>query len=741
VRARRERLSAQYGAKMDDRQHGMQGSAPDSGKVAAVLAAFIASSEDAVIQKTLDGIVTSWNPAAERIFGWSAAEMLGQSILKIIPRHLHHEESAILAKLRAGERLERYETTRCHKSGHAVDISLTVSPLRDADGNVSGAVKVAHDITARRLAEKNCQEEARALETLNRVGQVVAAQIDLERIMQIVTDAATEISGAEFGAFFYNETAGGQESYWLYALSGAPREAFSQFPHPRATEVFAPTFRGEGNVRSDDITQDPRYGRMAPFHGMPPGHLPVRSYLAVPVVSGAGTVLGGLFFGHSRAGMFTSRSERNVSVLAAQASVAVDKARLFQQLKEREADLQRLAEEREQIIAAERNARSEAERLSHVKDEFLATLSHELRTPLNAIQGWNTILMSKPRSEDDLRALQTIDRNVRAQGRIIGDLLDMSRIISGKIHLDVQSLHLGEVIEAAVATVRQSANARSIRINTILDSSIGLVRGDPARLQQVLWNLLSNAVKFTPTGGRISVALERVNSHLEIVVEDSGVGIPPELLPHIFDRFRQGDSTTTRQHGGLGLGLSIVKSLVEQHGGSVRVKSPGPNQGSTFIVALPVAHVRAEQPEASGPRRPAEAPLPAELPSLEAYSILVVDDEPDGATLLARILQDRGASVVTAGSGGEALAYAGQQRFDVILSDVGMPGIDGYELVQRLRRGNSPNSRVPAIAVTAYARAEDRQRALLAGFQMHIAKPVEATELVAGVASLLQVSH
>jgi len=726
---------------VNDPDSNTSSAAAGAGQSQAVLAAFLATSEDAVVEKTLHGIVTGWNPAAERIFGWTAQEMIGQSILKVIPPHLQHEEQEILARLRAGERLERYETTRSHKSGRPIDISLTISPLRDTQGHIVGAVKVAHDITARRQAERQAEEEARTLESLNHVGQQVAAQIELGSIVQMVTDAATEISGAQFGAFFYNVATQGQDACWLYALSGASRETFSQFPHPRATELFGPTFRGEAVIRSDDILRDPRYGRMPPHHGMPPGHPPVRSYLAVPVVSNAGHVFGGLFFGHAQPGMFTRRSERRVGVLAAQASIAMDRANLFQQLKERESELKRLAEDREEIIEAERKARSEAERLGRMKDEFLATLSHELRTPLNAIQGWTRILMSGQRSDEEARALQTIERNARTQGKIINDLLDMSRIISGKVHLDVQSLHLLDVIETAVATVHQSAEAKGIRISQLLDSSIGLVRGDANRLQQVLWNLLSNAVKFTPAGGRISVVLERVNSHLEIVIEDSGAGIPPELLPHIFDRFWQADSSITRQHGGLGLGLSIVKSLVELHGGSVRVKSPGPGLGSTFVVALPVSHVRPEETAALGARRANETPEILELPSLTGFTVLVVDDEPDGAALLARILNDRGAEVIIAASGAEALKCAAKQHLDIILSDIGMPGIDGYELMRRLRRGDAKSSRIPAIAVTAYARAEDRQRALLAGFQMHIAKPVDGAELVAGVASLVQVSR
>ena len=586
-------------------------------------------------------------------------------------------------------------------------------------------------------------EEAHALEILNRVGQAVAAQTELDRIVQVVTDAATDLSGAKFGAFFYNVVQGSQESYRLYSLSGASREAFAQYPMPRATKIFAPTFHGEGIVRCGDIRKDPRYGSIGPYFGMPPEHLPVCSYLAVPVISHTGEVVGGLFFGHPEPDIFTARAERLVAGIAAQAAIAIDNARLFQRLRDREEQLETAAAEREQILESERAARSEAERLGHMKDEFLATLSHELRTPLNAIQGWAALLRQREATREDLaRGLETIERNVRAQGQIINDLLDMSRIISGKIHLEVQPLQLHEVIHSAIDTVRQSAIAKGIRILPMLDSGIGVVRGDPSRLQQVLWNLLSNAVKFTPQGGRIQIVLERVNSHVEIVIEDSGIGIRAEFLPYVFDRFRQEDPTASRRFGGLGLGLSIVKNLVELHGGSVRVKSPGENQGSTFVVALPISHVR-ETPEQ--PNRPSVSTDPLEsieLPRLEGISVLIVDDEPDGRALIARILEGRGARPSCANNADEALECLRGQRFDILLSDIGMPATDGYDLIRKVRALDSRRTApIPAIAVTAYARTEDRQRALLAGYQMHLAKPVEARELVAGISSLLHLSR
>ena len=720
----------------------------------AHLAAIIDSSEDGIISKTLQGIVTSWNKGAERLFGYSAAEMIGQSITRLIPPEIQHEELEILAKIQHGERIDRFESTRIHKDGHRLSISLTISPVRDPTGKIVGAAKIAHDVTEKRRVEKAFEEEARAREILYEVGQMVAAQSDLEQLVQTVTDAATELTSAGFGAFFYNVVDKDQEAYWLYTLSGVPRDAFAQFPNPRSTAVFEPTFKGEGVVRSGNIRRDARYGKNAPYSGMPAGHLPVCSYLAVPVISRTGEVLGGLFFGHPAENVFTERSEQLAVGIAAQAAIAIDKARLIQGLQRElearskaedalrasEARLKQVVTEREQLLQSERYARSEAERLGHMKDEFLATPSHELRTPLNAIQGWATLLRQREvTSEDRARGLEAIERNVRAQAQIVSDLLDMSRIISGKIHLEVQLISLHEVIHNAIESVRASADAKKIRIGTLLDSGVGLVRGDPNRLQQILWNLLSNALKFTPVGGRVQVILERVNSHVELVVEDTGIGIAPEFLPFVFERFRQADAAMTRRHGGLGIGLSIVKTLVELHGGSVRVKSAGENQGASFAIALPVSHVNEQDVERSQRLPVLNDPLEAiELPRLDQKTILVVDDEPDGRQLMVRILEGRGATVTAVAGGAVALELLKKHRFDILVSDIGMPDLDGYELMRRVREldGSRPGP-IPAIAVTAYARAEDRQRSLLAGYQMHLAKPIEARELVAGIASLL----
>ncbi len=406
-------------------------------------------------------------------------------------------------------------------------------------------------------------------------------------------------------------------------------------------------------------------------------------------------------------------------------------------------DLREALADREQLLQAEQAARSEAERVSQMKDEFLATLSHELRTPLNAILGWTQVLRGDPANTEDMEAgLATIERNSRAQTQIIEDLLDMSKIISGKVRLDVQPLQLDEVIAASVDTMRPAAAAKGIRLQALVDPQARMISGDPNRLQQVFWNLLSNAIKFTPKGGKVQVVLERVNSHLEVSIADTGEGIAPEFLPYVFDRFRQQDASTTRKHGGLGLGLAIVKQLVELHGGRVQVESAGSGQGTTFKVLLPLSVVQpARHPDDSERRHPQGAgtalPIPADRLNLAGIKVLVVDDEADARALVQRLLENRGATVRAVGSAAEAIGLLPSQRPDVLVSEIGMPEEDGYALIKQVRalpaeQGGS----TPAVALTAYARSEDRLKVILAGFQMHMAKPVEAAELLALVASL-----
>ena len=554
-----------------------------------------------------------------------------------------------------------------------------VNPMRDASGAVVRWFGTNTDVDQVRQIRHALEEETRILELLNRTGTTLAASLDQQSLVQTITDAATQLSGARFGAFFYNVLDEQGGAYMLYTLSGAPREAFENFGHPRATALFGPTFRGEAIIRCDDVRQDPRYGRMGPHHGMPTGHPPVRSYLAVPVISRSGEVIGGLFFGHPEPGRFTARTERLIAGVAAQAAVAIDNARLYEAA-------QKAAEDRKVLLESERHARSAAERASRMKDEFLTTLSHELRTPLSAILGWSHLLRAKPPGPEELsKGLETIERNARAQAQLIDDLLDMSRIASGKLRLDVQPVQPAAFVEEAMHTVRPAAEAKGIRLEKLLDPLAGPIYGDPSRLQQVIWNLLNNAIKFTPRAGKVQVVVERVGSHVEISVADTGAGIDPAFLEHVFERFRQADASTTRQYGGLGLGLAIVKHLVELHGGTVRADSPGTAQGSTFTVVLPLAVVhRTRDTDLRGhPTSP--VPLQFEAADLSAVKVVVVDDQADARDLVARVLSECGAQVITAATAAEALLLVESERPHVLVTDIGMPDVDGFELLRRVR--------------------------------------------------------
>jgi PAS domain S-box-containing protein len=830
------------------------------------LAALIDSADDAIISKTLEGIITSWNKGAERIFGFTAEEAIGESITIIIPPDHLDEEPQILARLRAGERIEHFETVRQRKDGQRVDISLTVSPIKGPDGRIVGASKIARDVTDQRRArreldeaserlrlalaashlgdwswdsetdlvnlsdtaarifglpagpqvtwtemrnrldpvdreranvaikaalanhadyeleyrltrpdnteawlsarargiyaadgrvlgmigfvqdiseskatEETLREQAEALRTLNQVGQLISAELDLHKTVQAVTDAATEITGARYGSFFYNVMTSEGGSYMLYTLAGVPPEAFAHFPMPRATDLFGPTFRGEGVVRIDDVKKDPRYGRNSPYYGMPDGHLPVTSYLAAPVVSRSGEELGGLFFGHPDAGVFTERDEIVVAGLASHAAVAMDNARLYETSKRARAEAERAAAETDRLYR-------QAEESSRLKDEFLATISHELRTPLSAILGWARMLrMGQLSPENSTKALETIERNARAQAQLVDDLLDVSRIITGKLRMDVQPADPNTFIDAAVEAVRPAAEAKGVRVQKIIDSGPIAIPGDPVRLQQVVWNLLSNAIKFTPRGGRVQIQSQRVNSHLEIVVSDTGQGIPADFLPHVFDRFRQADQRTSRQHGGMGLGLAIVRHLVELHGGTVQANSEGEGHGSTFTVMLPITPVY--QVDQSGGRvhpgaRDLLPPVDDCTDRLDGLRILVVDDEADTRDLLKQGLEYCGAKVSCVGTANEALYELTGTAPDILISDIGMPVVDGYDLIRQVR--DLPPDRggkVPAIALTAYTRTEDRLQSLRAGYDMHVPKPVELAELVAVAATVVRRKH
>jgi PAS domain S-box-containing protein len=405
---------------------------------------------------------------------------------------------------------------------------------------------------------------------------------------------------------------------------------------------------------------------------------------------------------------------------------------------------QRAEAERIQLLNREQKARAEAEAANRVKDEFLATLSHELRSPLNAMLGWTRLLNTRKFDEaTTARAMETIERNARSQAQLVEDLLDVSRIIQGKLRLNVRPIELKPIIQSALETAGPAAEAKEIRLQAVLDSTSNCVAGDSDRIQQVIWNLLSNAIKFTPKGGRVHVRLERVHSHMEIIVSDTGQGISPDFVPYVFDRFRQADSSITRSYSGLGLGLAIARHLVELHGGTVDAYSAGSGQGSTFTIKLPLIPVQiGETREERLHPTVGQGVSFSNPPSLRGVKVLIVDDEADARNYLLAVLEQCEAEVLAASSAQGALELLLAKKPDVLISDIGMPEEDGYSLIHRVRAMSADEGGlIPAVALTAYARAEDRTNVIAAGFQIHIPKPVEPAELATVVASLAKRSN
>jgi PAS domain S-box-containing protein len=518
----------------------------------------VESSADPIISLDLNGLITSWNRAAEELFGYTAQEAVGKSIKMLFPPERINEEVSILERIRTGERIENYETVRLRKDGSPIDVSLTGSPIVDANGAIIGASKIARDISARKRAE----------------------------------------------------------------------------------------------------------------------------------------------------------------------------------------------EERAALLLREQNARAEAEAANRLKDEFLAIVSHEVRTPLNSIAGWIQMLRSgKLDEEHTAKALESIDRNAALQGTIITELLETSRIVTGNLKLDSKPIAVPSLIEAAIEIVRPAAEAKSIQIEPALDISAGPIWGDSGRLQQVFWNLLSNAVKFTPKDGRIKVRVERDNSNAVVIVKDNGEGIDPDFLPYVFERFRQADATTSRSFGGLGLGLSIVRSVVEMHGGSVRAESEGKGRGATFTITLPIMTAselaakteieRVDEPQTIA--RAISATPRAEVARLDGLKVLVVDDHEDTRYLLRTALTNAGADVRVCAQTTDALATVKTWKADCIVSDIGLPGEDGYELIKKVRALRKKNGRrIPAIALTGFVRIDDKSKAIAAGYQAHIAKPVDLGYLTSEIVRLVQ---
>ncbi len=678
-----------------------------SAEMLSHFAAVIEYSDDAIITKTLNGIISSWNPGAQRLFGYTAAEAIGKPVTMLIPDNHLDEEPGILARLRRGARIDHYETIRRRKDGELINVSLTVSPIKDGTGRIIGASKIARDITRQKRAEELIREQAHVLALLDTTGKTIASQLDLQNVLQTVTDTATQLTGAKFGAFFYNIISDQGEAFLLYTLSGAPREAFEKFGLPRNTAIFNPTFTGKGVVRSPDITKDPRYGKMAPHHGMPKGHLPVRSYLAVPVISRSGDVMGGLFFGHPDPDRFTERAEQLVVGVAAQATVAMDNARLYE------------AAQRE--IASRERAEAALRETDQRKDEFLATLAHELRNPLAPIRQATIISMSPGASDEQKQwSHEVITRQVRHMSLLLDDLLDISRITRGMLELRTEMADLAEVVEAAIETSRPVIDAKLHSLQLDLPAEPTQFAADPLRLAQVVSNLLTNAAKYTDPRGTIQVRATADDHNVEISVTDSGVGLTQDALSAVFTMFSQVRSTQDRSEGGLGIGLALSKGVVELHGGTIEAHSAGPGKGSEFIVRLPRRTVAGSLPATTTATAPAQT---------RKRRVLIADDNRDAADSISMLLQMAGHEVTVAYDGQQALENIETLRPEVALLDIGMPGLDGFEVARRVRLDIRIRNTL-LIAVTGWGQASDKARALAAGFDLHFTKPVEPATLI-----------
>jgi PAS domain S-box-containing protein len=543
------------------------------------LAAIVESSGDAIIGKDLNGVITSWNKGAELIFGYRADEAVGHHISMLAAPGRLNETPEILSHVREGERVEHYETRRRTKGGELIDLSLTVSPVRDLSGTIIGASSIARDISERKRAEQEHaillsreQEARRTAELLNQVGPNLTAELDSEKLTQSVTDLATALVGAEFGAFFHNVVNEKGESYMLYTLSGVPREAFANFPMPRNTDVFGPTFRGEGVVRCDDITKDPRYGKNVPHHGMPDGHLPVRSYLAASVVARSGEVLGGLFFGHSVPGRFTESHEAIVNGIAAQAAIALDNARLFEQRQWAQAELKRPNEE--------------LRRVNHDLETFAYSASHDLQEPLRTIALSAQLLerrFGKDMDGDSRAFLEGIIGGASRMNALLQDLLAYTvatKSAEGIPPAVDSAVVLASVLENLKAPVEQAGAE-------VTFTKLPVVYIHESRLAQLFQNLISNALKYRAAEGpRIHISAEQRDGWTIFSIADNGIGIEQEYSDQIFGLFKRLHSR--ERYPGSGIGLAICQRIIEHYGGRIWLEKSIPGQGSTFCFAIPV---------------------------------------------------------------------------------------------------------------------------------------------------------
>lgn len=660
------------------------------------------------------GYCTYANKAWLDMTGYTVEEISSRPLHELVHHHYPDGRPFPMDECPIDRALPENFSVRAHrdvffrKDGTTFDVICAASPIFDVDKPVATIIEI-RDITAQNTLEAAFIEETQTLELLNESAASIASTLELNELLQKVTDASTKLSNAEFGAFFYTSTDDKGEKLLLYTLSGAPIEAFRDLGSPRATAIFGPTFRGEAPMRVDDVLNDPRYGKSAPHYGMPAGHLPVRSFLSVPVVSHTGEVLGGLFFGHPNPAMFTERHERLVVGIAAQAAIALDNARLYK-------TAQQAAEERAQLLESERAARHTAEQQNQAKDMFLAMLGHELRNPLHAITtSLELIGLRKPTGGFPTKALEIIQRQSGHLTRMVDDLLDASRMLTGKLSLNKVSTRLDLALKTSIEVLQATGKTEGYDID--LETEPVTVMADTTRIDQIFTNLLNNSLKYSRKESPIYVKLFVKDDQAVLQVKDNGIGIAPDLQSKIFEPFVQGPRSLGRAEGGLGMGLTIVKTLVTLHGGTVEVFSEGQNKGSVFTIRIP--QVDSETISETKNSRIEDT----------SKRIVIIEDNEDALDMLTSYLEALAYQVTGANGGNQGLSLIKTQNPDLAIIDIGLPDIDGYEVARQLR-SDPMTQGLKLIALTGYGSSEDKKNAFAAGFDIHLTKPLNMQQLL-----------